>query len=135
MRLLKKREKDGIDRRRSLEGVPVLHDNVKVLEGPHGAITLKLTILRGDGILARFRPPVSERKYELDEFGTFVVRQTQKRKSVLEIIKAFEGEFQMSHRESELGVVAFVKILMKRHVLSVAVEETETRRAQKRRVS
>ena len=135
MRLLKKRGKGQIDRRRSLGGIPVLHDNVETLPGSEGTITLRMEILRGTGLLARFRPPVSERRYELDEFGTFVVKQVQKRKSVLEIICAFEQKFRMSHRESELGVVAFVKSLMKRNVLSVAVDNAEQRRAQKRRTS
>lgn len=122
MALLKKREKTSVDRRQSLAGVPVLHDNVEILEGQDGVVTLKLYIPRGRGFLDRFRPPVMERKYELDEFGAFVVQQVQKRKDVLTIIRAFERRFGMSHRESELGVVAFVKTLMKRNVLSVVVK-------------
>ena len=122
MALLKKREKNTVDRRQSLAGVPVLHDNVEVVEGENGVATLKLKIRRGRNFLDRFRPAVMERKYELDEFGTFVVSQIQKRKDVLNIIRAFERRFGMSHRESELGVVAFVKTLMKRDVLSVVVK-------------
>ncbi|MFH1732398.1 MAG: PqqD family protein [Planctomycetota bacterium] len=122
MALLRKREKNSVDRRRSLAGVPVFHDNVEIIGGDEGNITLKVQVRRGYGFLERFRPPVTERKYELDEFGTFVVRQVRKRKNVLAIIRAFERRFGMSHRESELGVVAFVKMLMKRNVLSVVVE-------------
>ncbi len=122
MGLLKKREKNTVDRRQSLAGVPVLHDNVEVVEGENGVATLKMKIHRGRSFLDRFRPPVMERKYELDEFGTFVVLQMRKRRDVLSIIRAFERRFGMSHRESELGVVAFVKTLMKRDVLSVVVK-------------
>ena len=122
MALLKKREKRAIDRRRSLAGIPVLHENVKILEGPNGILKLKMKIERGSGFLERLRPPVTEREYELDEFGTFVVKEMQRRKSVMDIVRSFEKRFRMSHREAELGVVAFVKILMKRNVLSVIVE-------------
>ncbi len=122
MGLLRKREKPRIDRRRSLEGVPVLHENVEIDERPDGALTLRAQKARGFGFLDRFRPPVTEQKYELDEFGTFVVRQIQKRKNVLAIVRAFEKRFRMSHRESELGVVAFVKMLMKRDVVSVVIK-------------
>jgi len=122
MFLIRKRAKGSIDRRRSLEGIPVFHRNVEALEGADGKITLKVQLARGSSFLDRFRPPVSERKYELDEFGTFVVRQIQQRKNVLDIVREFEREFRMSHRESELGVVAFVKMLMKREALSVVVE-------------
>ena len=122
MRLLRKREKGSIDRRRSLAGVPVFHERVQTLDAPNGTITIRVVIHRGYGFFERFRPPVSERKYELDEFGTFVVRQIKQRKSVLDIVNAFEQRFRMSRRESELGVVAFIKTLMKRNVLSVVVE-------------
>jgi len=120
--LLKKREKHSVDRRRSLAGTPVLHDNVEIVEGLDGIVALKLHIRRGAGFFDRFRPVVMERKYELDEFGAFVVGEVQKRKNVLSIVRAFERRFGMSHRESELGVVAFMKSLMKRDVLSVVVE-------------
>jgi len=124
MNLLKRRMRGSIDRRRSLAGTAHLHPNVKVLKSPDGKIALKMRIERGAGFLELFRPAATERKYELDEFGAFVVRQIQKRKKVLEIIQAFERQFRMSHRESELGVVAFIKMLMKRNILSVAIEET-----------
>ncbi len=122
MGLLRKRERDSVDRRRSLAGIPILHDNVKILESPEGTITLQLRLGRGHSIMDLFRPAVTERKYELDEFGSFVVKEIQRRKTVLDIIQSFERRFRMSHREAELGVVAFIKILMKRSVLSVAVE-------------
>lgn len=122
MGLLRKRDKGRVDRRRSLAGIPVLHENVKVMEGSGGTIVLKMQVQRGYGFLERFRPAVSERKYELDEFGTFVVKEIRRRKTVMDIIRSFEKRFRMSHREAELGVVAFVKMLMKRNVLSVVVE-------------
>jgi hypothetical protein len=43
---------------------------------------------------------------------------------VLEIINRFEEQFRMSRRESELGVVAFIKMLMQRRVISVVVKPT-----------
>ena len=125
MILSRRRDKDRLDRRRSLAGTPLLHDGVKLEEGLDGTIALKMKIERGSGFLERFRPPVTDRKYQLDEFGTFVVQQIRKRKNVLDIIKAFEHRFQMSHRESELGVVAFIKMLMQRNILSVIVERPE----------
>jgi len=122
MGLLKKRERHSVDRRRSLAGIPILHDNVKIIESPEGTISLQLRVGRGDGLLDFFRPAVTERKYDLDEFGSFVVKEIQRRKTVLDIVRSFERRFGMSHREAELGVVAFIKILMNRNVLSVAVE-------------
>ena len=124
MALRKERQvKEGINRRRSLAGVPVLHSNVTVMEEDKGIIALKAQLKRGAGFFERFRPLVSEKTYQLDEFGAFVVREIQQRKAVLDIVRAFEARFHMSHRESELGVVAFLKMLMKRNVLSIMVGE------------
>ncbi len=121
MALLKRRQKNQVDRRQSLAGIPLLHTDVKVSEVAN-LITLRVRTARSNTLLDRFRPPVTERKYELDEFGTFVVRQIQRRRNVLAIVLAFEKHFGMSHRESELGVVAFIKMLMQRSALSVVVE-------------
>jgi hypothetical protein len=121
LRLLRRRQKKQVDRRRSLTGIPIIHENVTVVE-KSGIITLQVKTGRGSNLLHQFRPKVVEKKYELDEFGTFVVRQMRKRKNVMAIVRAFEKKFGLSHRESELGVVAFVKMLMKRNAVSVVIE-------------
>lgn len=121
MGLLKSRKTTQIDRRASLSGIPFLNESV-VIERIDGIpMALKRVIHRGNGFLERFRPPVMERRYELDEFGAFVVHRIDGKKSVLDLINAFEDRFKMSHRESELGVVAFIKMLMKRNLLAVGI--------------
>ena len=122
MGLLRKRGGESIDRRQSLAGVPVLHEGVKITEDSNGVFTLYLELGRGPSFYDLFRPAIAKKKYELDEFGTFVVKQIQRKRTVLDIIRAFEQRFRLSHREAELGVVAFIKMLMKRHVLSVMVQ-------------
>ena len=129
MSLLKKRKGSSIDKRQTLAGVPVIHEGVKVEHKRDGSTVLKLKRARGPGFLDRFRPPVMEKRYELDEFGTFVIRNVDRRRTVLDIIVAFEKRFGMSHREAELGVVAFFKILIKRNVLSVVSGHEATRLA------
>lgn len=126
MSLLKRRTKPrDIDRRRSLAAVPVLHENVTVEERTVETVTLKLYSAPGSGFLDRFRPPPMARRYELDEFGTFVVRHMDREHTVHDIIKAFAPHFGMTLRESEMGVVAFIKMLMKRRMASVAVSSEE----------
>jgi hypothetical protein len=119
--LFSKRDKGGMDRRRSLAGVPVLGNGVEIQRGEDGLVTLHHSGPRGPGFLDRFRPPVIRRRFELDAFGTFVVDAVDGHRTVLEIICAFEREFGMSHREAELGVVAFLKMLMQRRLIAVAV--------------
>ena len=122
MALLRSRLKNSVDRRQSLEGVPRLSAHVRVSATAGGGLALEATVRREPGFLQRFMPAVTERRFELDEFGAFVVRQMEEERTVMEIVKAFEAEFGLSHRESELGVVAFVKMLMKRNLLVVSID-------------
>lgn len=125
MRLLAQRKQERVDRRRALNGVPVLHPGVTVEPLESGGVRVSMTVKRGKGLFERFRPPEMRRTYELDEFGCFVLGMVDGERSVLDIVNAFERHFKMSRREVELSVVAFFKMLMQRNVLSVALAESE----------
>ena len=122
MDLFRQRKQQRVSRRASLEGVPVLHQNVEVIEIDGETVTLKIEFVRGNSPIDWLRPKEIKRNYELDEFGSFVIRQVGEHVTVMDIIRAFEKKFKLCHREAELGVVAFLKMLMKRKVLSVVIE-------------
>ncbi len=119
MTMLKQRDGGRIDKRESLAGIPALNPDVTLHEPEGKPAFVASKLRRGTGFLERFRPPVMNKRYELDEFGAFVVRHVDGQRSVLEIIHLFHERFGMSRREAELGVVAFVKILMQRGLISV----------------
>ncbi|MBM4149493.1 MAG: PqqD family protein [Lentisphaerae bacterium] len=121
-----RREKGNIDRRESLNGVPILNDAVELRPDGAGKMMLRVTFPPQATWMDRFRPRVDTRRYELDDFGGFVVKQMNGTRTVLEIINRFQKEFGMSRRESELGVVAFIKMLMKRRLLSVVINKSVT---------
>ncbi len=98
-------------------------DGVAAEHKPDGAMALRVRIGRGAGFLERFRPAVTERTYELDRFGGFVVDEIDGKRNVLSIIDAFQERFRMSRRESELGVVAFLKILLKRNLIAIVAKD------------
>lgn len=123
MPILNRQEKEGIDRRRSLDGVPILNPGVTIDTGDGGKMYVRMKIGRGPSFFDRFRPAVMEKKYELDDFGAFVAGRVDGNRTVAEIITDFEKRFKMSRRESEFGVVAFMKTLMKRGVLSVVIRK------------
>jgi len=125
MRILKQRKKDRVDRRMALDGVPSIFPGVLIEDMEDGCVRVGLTINRGIGFLERMRPPVSRRSYELDTFGSFVIRLVDGDRTVLDIVNAFEERFQMSRREVELSVVAFCKLLMQRNIMAVAVPRTK----------
>lgn len=104
-----------------MSGVPVLNEGVDLRREESGKMILRVRLLPEVGWMDRFRPRVDTRRYELDDFGSFVVARINGNHTVLEIINGFQEAFGMSRRESELGVVAFIKMLMKRRLLSVGV--------------
>jgi len=126
MRLFK-REPDPppIDRRRSLRGVPVVNRGVAISGGAEENLTVTVTLPRGRGWLARFGPRTLRRRVELDEFGSFVMRQIDGHRDVLAIVEAFSNRFGTNRRETELSVVAFLKSLIRRRIVSIAVDTGE----------
>ena len=113
-------------RRKLLESFPVVSDDARSDTDDGEAATVFVKIKSGTGFLDRFRPPVIEKKYELDEFGTFVYRQIDAKRSIRDIVGMFKERFGLSRRESELGVVAFMKLLNHRKIIHVVEEHIET---------
>lgn len=60
---------------------------------------------------------VIDRKLQLDELGTEVWRMIDDRRSVREIIDAFQAAHRLGGREAELSVSSFLKKLGKRGLL------------------
>ncbi len=119
MALKARRSQGSVEKRKTLNSTPHIRVGVLLDRGDDDLITAVLEIERGTGFFDRFRPKVSERRYELDKFGTFVADQIDGKRNVLDIIGLFQKRFGMSRRESELGVVAFMKLLMERRVIDV----------------
>jgi len=106
-------------RRELLESRPMMSAEAREASAGDDETTVVVKVKSGNGFLSRFRPPVTEKRYQLDVFGTFVLRQIDAKRTVLDIVDSFKGRFKLSRRESELGVVAFLKMLHQRHVIGV----------------
>jgi len=106
-------------RRELLESRPMMSADARELSPGSDDTTIAVKVKSGPGFLARFRPPVTEKRYELDVFGTFVLRQIDAKRTVLDIVDLFKKRFKLSRRECELGVVAFLKMLHQRNVIRV----------------
>ena len=110
-----------IDRERSLAAVPVLNGGVQVTEGRHGNVELVVRTPRGSSFFARFQPPVMQKVCRLDELGSFVFRQVDGRRSVLDIVTQFREHYRANRREAELSTVAFLRSLAQRRILSIVI--------------
>ena len=122
MALSAKRKEERLDRRRSLAGVPLINENVTVGDGGGPSLPISVRTRRGSGFLDRFRPPVTDRRINLDELGSFVLRRIDGRATVRDLIDAFAAEYQTNRREAELSIVEFLKSLMERRVISIKVK-------------
>ena len=118
----KKQKEPQIDRRRSLAGVPIVNENVKIDAADEDKVVVSVTFERGNGFLDRFKPAVMTSCVELDELGSFGLGQIDGKKSVADIIDAFVERYRANRREMELSVVAFMKSLMERRVISILIK-------------
>lgn len=113
-----------IDRGLALAGIPVRNDGVAVESQQDGKVLVTVRTARGNGWLARFQPPVLEHKVRLDDLGGFVLGLVDGRRDVLSIINLFEKKYRLNRRETELSVAAFLKSLVQRNVISIAIPKS-----------
>lgn len=110
-----------IDRHQSLDGVPVMNENVSCANDETGRLVIKIKLKRGSSFLARFQPPVLERNVRLDEIGGFVFKLIDNQRSALEIIELFLAKYRVNRREATLSVIAFLKSLVRKGVISIVI--------------
>jgi hypothetical protein len=114
-----KKDYQKTDHRETLLSVPVLADTAVVVKAQEGPAAVKVKVKRGLGFFERFRPPVIEKKFELDELGAFVIELINGQRSILDLVTAFEERFRVNRREAELSVVSFMKMLMQKKIITV----------------
>lgn len=125
--LFEKRERPALSREASLKSVPILNDDVEIEGLDTGrAVLLIRHRARTRGLMRKLVPDVIEKRIRLDEVGTFVIGQIDGRRSVREMVDAFVERFRVNRREAELSMVDFLKSLVKRRVVLIAVDPSGT---------
>lgn len=110
-----------LDRKQSLQGVPVINPGVTWKERGDGVLTVTVKVSRSAGVLGFFQPKESEKRIELDALGSFVLSQIDGEKTAQQITEAFVARFKVHRREAELCIVSFLKSLLKRCIISIAI--------------
>lgn len=105
-----------------MAATPVLNEGVTFVANEDGNLVIHAKIKRGTGFISHFQPPVMERTVKLDELGTFVFKQIDGNKNTLQIIEQFTRRYRTNRRESELSTVDFLKSLLRRGIISIAVK-------------
>lgn len=111
-----------IDRQRSLDSVPVVNEGVTCTENERGHINLDLKLRPRPGWFTRFQGKYLQRNIQLDELGTFIFRQIDNKRSVLQIVNNFIDRYRLNRREAMLSTVEFLKSLMKKGAISIAIK-------------
>jgi hypothetical protein len=111
-----------LDRRRSLEGIPAWNPGVsRRAAAKEDETEVVVPQRRRPGLLGRFQPEHWEQKFVLDALGSFVIRQIDGKRSVLEITERFIERHKVNRREAELSVTAFLKTLLERSIISIGI--------------
>lgn len=123
--LIKRRPpKPNIDRRQSLDAVPVRNPSIEdeTIQGAGDGMVIVSRIRRGRRWWSRFAPEVIEQRIELDEMGAFVFRRIDGEHTVKKIIEEFVRHFRVNRREAELSSVAFIRKLAQKRLISIVVK-------------
>lgn len=110
-----------LDRRRSLDAIPVLNGGFVRAPRADGAIDLVIRGPRPKGLLARFMPPTLEQRFKLDELGTAVYGLVDGVRTVEQIMDAFAAQYRLNKREAEVSVAAFLRMLAERKIISLVI--------------
>jgi hypothetical protein len=114
-----------VDRRQSLQGVPVLNPGVRWKAENDGRLLVTVPLRRSAGFLGRWQADSWKKRVRLDALGSFVLEQVDGKKNALEITEAFIARFKVNRREAELSIVAFLKSLLERHIISIAIHSNK----------
>jgi len=94
----------------------------------HAAGQWRLTVpLRATGWAALFLrvPQHLTKTFELDELGKFVWDACDGKTSVREVIGRLATRYDLSEREAQVATVTFLRTLMRKGLIGMAVEESK----------
>jgi hypothetical protein len=111
-----------IDRRQSLDGIPVLNGGFTRDPKPGNQLDLVIRAPRKPGLLSRFMPPMVEQRFKLDELGTFVYGLIDGVRTVEQIMAEFAAHYRLNKREAEISVAAFLRMLAERKIISIVIK-------------
>lgn len=110
-----------------LTAVPVRHPSATERTLPNGSVELSVPVEKRR--LARWltgdNKPIM-RKFELDPLGAEVWRMADGRATVREMIEAFAASHQLNLRESEVSMLAYLRTLVSRSIMVIAIHEPQT---------
>jgi len=104
---------------------PLVSEKPRAEGGNTSSYVLRLSApLRPSRVREVLGRRTAEKSFDLDELGAFVWKAIDGKRTVETLIRHFAGEKRLSLRESEVAVLAFLKTLMQRNLIALAVDKT-----------
>lgn len=118
-----RKKQQPLTREQSRKAVPVKNQSVEEKRTEEGQVVLYLPRKerRWIKVLSKLVFVPKGRKVALDELGTAVWDWLDGETNVEQVIKKFADKYRLSKREAELSVVAYLKSLVKRGLIGIAV--------------
>jgi hypothetical protein len=118
----KPRNQGDLTRAQAMNARPVAGDIVARQALPTGGERISIRVRPGKWhrILLRLPEKIS-REYELDAYGAILVTLCNGRRSVEEIVEQFACEHRLDTHEAERAVVDYLRTLMRRGIVSMAL--------------
>jgi hypothetical protein len=125
----RRRESPDLDRKQSMQAVPVMNQFVTIEYDSQGRATLNLPRKRTGTVrmVARFFRLPPYKQIELDELGTYAVELCDGKNCVEEIVRRFAEKYHLNRREAEVSMVGYLQTLAKRGIIGFAVSPPEQR--------
>jgi hypothetical protein len=119
-----KHDASAPSRRESLDGVAVVGADVRLVRDAGRTLLVRTPPPRPPPRAfpaSWFRLSLPEKRFALDDLGTEVFGLIDGRRSVRQIAEAFATRHGVNRREAQLSVAAFLRLLMQRGLVAVAV--------------
>ena len=125
MGLFGRKAKRGPDltRQQSMSAVPMLNQLVTKERNAEGNLVVTIPRKRTGTVrlVARAFKLSPYKQIELDELGSYTVELCDGRNTVTDVITRFAEKFQLSRREAEVSMLAYLETLAKRGIIGFAV--------------
>jgi hypothetical protein len=117
------RKRPRLNREAAMSARPERVPTLSVTERPDGGVQIKLEVFRRPiwGVLGRAGK--TERSYRLDPLGFEVYEACDGKTTVKGIVSGFQRRHKLSRSEAEVAVTTFLKTLVSKGLIAVAVDK------------
>jgi hypothetical protein len=118
------RKKPKLDRETSLGAIPQRNPAAGFYKDDLGLLRISIPRRRTwwVNLLARVFHLPRERRFSLDEVGSFVWEQCDGKRSLRQVIRGLARQYQLRRKEAEVSTANYMKMLMKKGLIGMKMK-------------